>query len=201
MYSYITGILTEMKPDRIVVENSGIGYNISIPSRILSLLPGIGEKVKIYTYLNVREDCFNLFGFLTPDELEIFKLLINVSGIGPKGGLAVLSYLSPDDLRFAILSEDVKAISQAPGIGAKTAKRLIIELKDKIDIEDTLSAPEGSVSAVSDAGQAGRDALEALTALGYSASEAAKVLSGIDITPESTAEDILKSALKELAFM
>ena len=131
MYSYIKGTLEEVSEDLIVVENNGIGYNIRISARMLDALPARGEQVKIYTYLYVKEDAFSLFGFPSRDELEMFKLLINVSGIGPKGGLAVLSVLSANDLRFAIVAEDAKTISKAPGIGSKTAKRLIIELMGK----------------------------------------------------------------------
>ena len=138
MYSYIKGTLEEISEDQIVVENHGIGYNIRISARMLDVLPTRGEEIKIYTYLYVKEDAFSLFGFPSRDELEMFKLLINVSGIGPKGGLAVLSVLSANDLRYAIVAEDVKTISKAPGVGSKTAKRLIIELKDKIDLEEVI---------------------------------------------------------------
>ena len=137
MYSYIKGELSEIVAENhIVVENGGIGYNIYIPGQVLSLLPGVGEEVKIYTYLCVREDAFILYGFLTRDDLNVFKLLIGVSGIGPKGALAILSVMSTDDLRFAVLSDDAKAIAKAPGVGNKTAQRLIIELKDKLSLED-----------------------------------------------------------------
>lgn len=122
--------------DSIVVEAAGVGYLIYIPTQYFDMLPDEGEDVKIYTYLCVREDAMILYGFLSKDDLEIFKLLITVSGIGPKGGLAILSTLSADDLRFAILSGDSKAISKAPGIGAKTAQRVILDLKDKLSLED-----------------------------------------------------------------
>ena len=116
MYSYIKGELSEIVAENhIVVENGEIGYNIYIPGQVLSLLPGVGEEVKIYTYLCVREDAFILYGFLTRDDLNVFKLLIGVSGIGPKGALAILSVMSTDDLRFAVLSDDAKAIAKAPG--------------------------------------------------------------------------------------
>ena len=122
--------------DSIVVEAAGVGYLIYIPTQYFDMLPDEGEDVKIYTYLCVREDAMILYGFLSKDDLEIFKLLITVSGIGPKGGLAILSTLPADDLRFAILSGDSKAISKAPGIGAKTAQRVILDLKDKLSLED-----------------------------------------------------------------
>ena len=136
MYSYIKGTLVEASAEGIVVDNQGIGYGILVPGQVLEYLPSIGEEVKIYTYHYVREDMIALYGFLTREDVNIFKMLIGVSGIGPKGALAILSVMSTDDLRFAILGEDAKAIARAPGIGAKTAQRLIIELKDKISLED-----------------------------------------------------------------
>lgn len=202
MYSYIKGTLEEIREDLIVVENNGIGYNIRIPARMLDELPPKGETVKIYTYLYVREDIFSLFGFLSNDELGMFKMLINVSGIGPKGGLALLSVLSANDIRFAIVSEDIKTISKAPGIGSKTAKRLVIELKDKIHLEDALADTMDIPAApVPGNNQVKREATEALVALGYSASEAAKVLSGIEITEESDVETVLKTALKNISYL
>lgn len=205
MYSYIKGTLEEVSEDLIVVENNGIGYNIRISARMLDALPARGEQVKIYTYLYVKEDAFSLFGFPGRDELEMFKLLINVSGIGPKGGLAVLSVLSANDLRFAIVAEDVKTISKAPGVGSKTAKRLIIELKDKIDLEAAIESGFEEAEAVSaSAGSNNRirkEASDALVVLGYSATEASKVLSGIEITEDSDVEGVLKAALKNMALL
>ena len=118
--------------NRSVLDVGGIGYNIKISADTASRLPGIGEPVKLYTYTNVKEDSFQLFGFLSRNDLEIFKKCITVNGIGPKGALAILSVLDADSLRFAIMSGDVKAISKAPGIGAKSAERIILDLKDKI---------------------------------------------------------------------
>ena len=119
MYSYIRGELAEINSDHIVLDVNGIGYQIYIPTNTLNYLPSIGEMVKIHTYLYIREDAMMLYGFLTRDDLDMFKMLITVSGIGPKGGLGILSTLSTDDLRFAVLSDDAKAIAKAPGIGAK----------------------------------------------------------------------------------
>ena len=205
MYSYIKGELSEIVAENhIVVENGGIGYNIYIPGQVLSLLPGVGEEVKIYTYLCVREDAFILYGFLTRDDLNVFKLLIGVSGIGPKGALAILSVMSTDDLRFAVLSDDVKAIAKAPGVGNKTAQRLIIELKDKLSLEDAFEQKlSHTQEAVSGNGLKGirKEAVEALVSLGYSSTEALKVLRDIEITEDSSVEDILKLALKQMAFL
>ena len=201
MYSYIKGTLEEISEDLIVVENNGIGYNIRIPASALDFLPPRGEEIKVYTYLYVREDIFSLFGFLSRDDLTLFKLLINVNGIGPKGGLALLSTLSANDIRFAIVSEDVKSISKAPGVGAKTAKRMIIELKDKIHLEDAIETTEELIPQGQGNNQVRREAMEALVALGYSSSDAAKVLSAIDISEDADVETVLKTALKNMAFL
>ena len=144
MISYIRGRLASVEEQKAIVEAGGIGYGIYMPNQALSMLPQPGNEVKIYTYFSVREDAMQLFGFLTRDDLEIFRLVIGVSGIGPKGGLNILSSMSPDELRFAVMSGDAKAISAAPGIGKKTAEKLIVELKDKVNIEDMLAhAAEG----------------------------------------------------------
>lgn len=144
-----------------------------------------------------------LFGFLTKDDLFVFRLLLGVSGIGPKGALAILSVMTTDDLRFAVLGDDAKAIAKAPGVGAKTAQRLILELKDKLSLEDAfeqkLAKNDNPVQ--NKAKGAKNEAIEALVALGYSSSEALKALNGIEITGDTDVEDILKAALKNMAFM
>ena len=183
MISYIKGELTEVFEDTVVVETNGIGYNIRVPGSVLDRLPSVGSSVRIYTYLYVKEDAMNLFGFLSRDDLSVFKLLLNVSGIGPKGALAILSTIGPDDLRFAVLSEDVKTISSAPGIGAKTAKRLIIELKDKLKLAEVFERNE---------------AVEALVALGYASAQAMKAVQQVENAEEKDSEQILKEALKKL---
>ncbi len=200
MYSYIRGTLEEVREDFIVVENNGIGYQIHVPMRILQELPQSGGQVKIYTYLYVREDAFSLFGFLSRDELTMFQLLLNVSGIGPKGALALLSVLSADEIRFAVVSDDVKTITKAPGIGKKGAQRLIIELKDRISLEDAFESAADTAPMVPESGHTARkEAMEALIALGYSPAEAAGALSGLEITEESDAESVLKQALRNMA--
>lgn len=204
MYSYIKGTLVEASAEGIVVDNQGIGYGILVPGQVLEYLPSIGEEVKIYTYHYVREDMIALYGFLTREDVNIFKMLIGVSGIGPKGALAILSVMSTDDLRFAILGEDAKAIAKAPGIGAKTAQRLIIELKDKISLEDAFEqklANQGKKAEKNPATGVKNEAILALTSLGYSQSEALQVLSGIEIKEDSAVEDVLKEALKQMAFL
>lgn len=205
MYSYIKGQLTEiLGEDWIVVENNEIGYNIHVPSQVLEYLPGIGEDVKIYTYLYVREDAYVLYGFLTRDDLNVFKLLLGVNGIGPKAALAILSVLSTDDLRFAVLSDDAKTIAKAPGVGGKTAQRVIIELKDKMSLADAFEQKlehNQNISVKNTMTGKKNEAVEALVSLGYSATEALKVLGRIEISEDSTVEAILKEALKSMAFM
>ena len=140
MISYIKGELAEILPDVIVVEANGIGYNIYVPGSVLGELPSVGSEVKIYTYMNVKEDECSLFGFLTRDDLSMFKMLICVNGIGPKAALGALSNITADDLRFAVLADDVAAIKALPGIGPKTAQKIIIELKDKLKLDDVFES-------------------------------------------------------------
>ncbi len=203
MYSYIKGVLAELEEDAIVVETGGIGYHIYTTGQTFSRLPSLGDEVKIYTYLYIREDAMLLYGFCSKDELRVFKLLLGVSGIGPKGALAILSVMTTDDLRFAVLGDDAKTIAKAPGVGVKTAQRLILELRDKLSIEDAF---EEKLSQAEDTARdrakgAKNEAVQALVALGYSSSEALKALGGIEITEETDVEDLLKAALKNMALM
>ena len=203
MYAYLKGTLEQIEEDHIVVEVAGIGYNVHVSATTIQSLPSIGEPVVIYTYTLVREDAFLLYGFLTRSDLEIFKKLITVGGIGPKGGLAILSVMDADTLRFAIISGDAKAIAKAPGIGNKTAERVILDLKDKISIEDTLRGGEAAEPALAggmDASEKGKkqEAVEALTALGYSASEATAAVRKVKTDDDTTVEAILKDALKNM---
>lgn len=201
MYAYIKGELAEINTDHIVIEAGGIGYQVFISLQTFDYLPSVGENLKIYTYLYLREDAMILYGFLTKDDLELFKLLISVSGIGPKGGLAILSTLEADDLRFAILSGDAKAISKAPGVGGKTAQRVILELKDKLSLEDAFEEKTEHVqkNAVAAGGSVKNDAVMALTALGYSSTESLKAVSAVEITEDMDVEEVLKAALKHLS--
>ena len=203
MISYIRGILTDASGDGIVVEAGGIGYEIRVPLSVLERLPRLGEEVKIHTFLQVREDGVGLFGFLDRGELAMFKQLLGVGGIGPKGALGVLTALKPDDLRLAVISGDAKAIARAPGVGIKTAQRIILDLKDKVSMDDILPAADGSgpdSGGRGDAvlGAAAREAMEALTALGYSAMEASRAVGRVEVTGDMTAEDVLKQSLRFL---
>ena len=203
MISYIKGELVELTENAIVLDHDGMGFLIMMPASILSKLPAIGSELKVHTYLYVKEDALDLYGFLTKDDLKVFRLLITVSGIGPKGALAILSTMSPDDLRFAVLAGDSKTISKAPGIGSKTAQKLIIELKDKLKIEDVLDGgADGGYEPQSDMGDtAAAEAVRALTALGYSSADATRAVRQVDGGADMDSEALLKAALKKLAFM
>ncbi len=202
MISYIKGELVEVTENAIVLDHGGMGFSIMMPASILAKLPQIGSELKVHTYLYVKEDILDLYGFLTKDDLKIFKLLITVNGIGPKGALAILSAMTPDDLRFAVLAGDAKTISKAPGIGNKTAQKLIIELKDKLKIEDVLDSSDGGYETSSDMGDtAAAEAVMALTTLGYSAADATRAVKLVDNAGNMDSEALLKAALKKLAFM
>ena len=186
MIAYLKGIIVEVTESRLILDVNDIGYLIYISGRDASNMPGRGEEVKIYTYLNVKEDAMQLFGFLSEDDLEMYQLLLNVNGIGPKA------------------ADDAKAIAKAPGIGNKTAQKLILELKDKLSLEDAFEKKLGKASetmplpADSDAKT---EALEALTALGYSASDALKAVRKAGVTEDMDTETILKLALKQISFL
>lgn len=201
MISFVKGILSEVFEDIIVIENNGVGFEIRVPLSVINYLPNTGEEIKVYTYMHVREDEMSLFGFLSRDDMNVFKQLITVSGIGPKGALAILSTISADDLRYAVISDDAKSISAAPGIGIKTAQKLIIELKGKLgdmtfknnDIPDFLKQ--------SDMSDARSEAIAALVSLGYSNAEAVSAVKLAEYKEGMDAEDILKASLKHLTFI
>lgn len=203
MIGYLKGEVAGIYGDRIIIEVNGIGYNVIMPASSLDLIDGLGISIKVYTYLAVREDAMHLYGFLTRDDLEFFKLLIQVNGIGPKGALALLSVMTTDDLRFAILSDDAKKIGKAPGIGPKTAQRVIIDLKDKVSLEDAfeekLLNSRGESEGKASLSEAREEAAQALIALGYSSTDAYKGVRGADITGDDDVETILKKALKNMS--
>lgn len=204
MIAFIRGKVVDITESTVIVEAGNIGYEIYMPGNILGQSIHIGEEVKIHTYFHVREDVMQLFGFLVKDDLEMFKLLLGVNGIGPKGALGVLSGITADELRFAVLSDDVKTISKAPGIGKKTAQKLILELKDKLKLEDAfeLKLAHEQMAAESLGEELNKDgrkeAVEALTALGYSNTEALKAVRAVSDVDESDVEAILKAALKNM---
>ena len=215
MIGYIKGQITFKGTEEILLENNGIGYQIRVPLSVMDELPETGEEIRIFTYLYVKEDILALYGFLRQEDLETFKLLITVNGIGPKGALGILSSISPDNLRFAILSEDAATIAKAPGIGKKTAGKLILELKDKFTLSDAFSAAFGESAKegfseenldTSDGGDSKtstkekrrilKEASEALVALGYSSTEAHKAVSKVEFLDGMDVEEVLKKSLK-----
>lgn len=203
MIAYVDGIIEDIAEDNVIIDVNGLGYNVKISSDTAARLPGEGEHIRLYTYTCVREDAFLLYGFLSRNDLEIFKKCITVNGIGPKGALAILSVMDADSLRYAILSGDTKAISRAPGIGAKTAERLILDLKDKIKIDDTMISREiaqhaqGVGALVADTPQV-RETVEALVSLGYGQAESVKAVRSIENADTMDSGSLLKAALKKM---
>lgn len=205
MIAFLKGEVADMTEGSVILDVNGVGYEVLVPGQLLSMLEGIGQSLKLYTYMQVREDAVVLFGFLTRDDLQMFRMLIGVNGVGPKAGLGILSALGADDLRFAILADDAKKIAKTPGIGAKTAQKIILELKDKLDLEDAFEkklasdklSPESAAAAGSVVVQ---EAVEALVALGYGSTEALKVVRSVKPTDDMDVEDILKEALRKMAF-
>ena len=200
MYAYFKGSVESITEEAIVLETGNIGYNIIMPSSDISRLM-IGDEVKVYTYTSVREDAMWLYGFLEKAELDFYKLLLTVNGVGPKAALGILSGASISDIQVAIIAQDTKALSKLPGIGAKTAGRIILDLKDKVSTDDLLdivtsdvSTPSGNQSGATV--QIKKEATDILTALGYSASEAMRALSKLDIMDDAKVEDIVSEALR-----
>jgi Holliday junction DNA helicase RuvA len=205
LIAYVNGIIEYIEEGLCVVDVGGIGMNVFISGSTMDRMPGIGEAVKLYTYTSVKEDSFTLYGFLSRDELSLFKMLITVNGIGPKGGLSILSVMTPDDLRFAIMAGDSKSISAAPGIGKKTAERITLELRDKIKVsEDDMLGNSAGVTMddlTGDASSARDEAVAALVALGYNSTDAMKAVRKVLKADEGAASDtevLLKLALKEM---
>lgn len=203
MISFIRGLVADTTENAVILENNGIGYEIFMTGSSIEQVSRIDREVKIHTYFQVREDAMQLYGFLSKDDLEMFRLLLNVNGIGPKAALGVLAGLTADELRFAVLSDDIKTISKAPGIGKKTAQKLILELKDKLKLEDAFEkklAHEQEAASVSGflIHDGRQEAAEALIALGYSSTDAMKAVRKVtDVSPDDV-EALLKAALKQL---
>ncbi len=204
MYSYITGDLVEKNPNCVVVDNMGIGYEIMISQNTFNELPGLDEYVKLFTIFQPKENEFCLYGFSTREELETFMLLNKVNGVGPKGAFAILDILTIDDLRFAILSGDHKSIQAASGIGQKTAQKVILELKDKIDfaytIDTSLNRGAAKNSKQSSANTK-NEVIAALTEMGYTAKDVAKAIDMLTISDDISVEELLKLTLKQLSFL
>lgn len=200
MIRFVKGLLEETTDNTVILENNGIGFEIFVPENVMAQMPQVGSEVKIHTYFHIREDVMQLFGFLTKSDLRMFELLITVNGIGPKGALGILSVFSADELRMSIFAGDAKTISKAPGIGKKTAEKLILELKDKIKFEDSIQA-YANLSSESDQNSqaiARTDAIEALVALGYSKTASVKAVQSIVFENDMDSEMVLKEALKKM---
>ena len=199
MFSYIKGALTYKHNSLLVVEAGGIGYKISTPVTTIERCGGLGEEVKIFTYLYVRENLVELIGFLTMEELSMFELLIAVSGVGPKAALSISAMMSPTKFSLAVISNDSKAISQAQGIGLKTAQRLILELKDKMKKQQTSSNITTIVNDDDDVrgGSKLSEAISALMVLGYTSFEASRSVSAI-YSDSMELEDIIMASLRGL---
>ncbi|MBO4902503.1 MAG: Holliday junction branch migration protein RuvA [Lachnospiraceae bacterium] len=199
MIAFLKGEVAAIQEGSIVLAVGGVGYNINMPQTSIDMIRGLSQECKVYTYLSVREDAMQLYGFLTKDDLDLFKQLIQVNGVGPKVALSVLSAIKADDLRFAILSGDAKTISKCPGVGTKTAQRIILDLKDKINLQEAfeqkLSHAAGNDDYITGVRQ---EAMEALCALGYSATDAMRACRSVDVSDTDDVETVLKEALKHL---
>lgn len=200
MLAYIKGILEEVNEDTVVLECQGMGYVVYISQIDRNQLPAVGQSVKLHVHMSIREDDVSLFGFLRKDALQMFRMLISVSGIGPKAGLALLSVLTVSELQMAIVSGDVKSLTKASGVGTKGAQRVLVELKDKLSIEDLLTVSDG---AEQNTEQAGREDVVssvamALVSLGYSQSEAMVAVRQVAFGEQMPEDELLKAALKKL---
>ena len=196
MFYYLDGTLAEREAGLAVIDCGGVGYRLTVSLTTSDALSSkVGARVKLYTYLQVKEDGMELFGFRDKDELDCFRLLIGVSGVGPKAAMAVLSIFTPDRFRLAVCTEDNKALAKAPNVGAKTAARIVLELKDKI-AGLTLRTPATGGSTAGTAPVSGGDAIEALMTLGYDRASAMNALSGLDAEKLSL-NDLISQALRK----
>ena len=199
MYAYIKGSLEEKLKDSIVVETGGIGYKIYVSEQTMEKLGELGEKVKIYTHYHVREDNISLYGFLSNEELKMFELLIQVSGIGAKTAIVMLSNISPSEFAIAVISNDIKTLTKIPGVGSKSAQRIVLELKDKLKTEDAISKNTEDLPTDNTVdNEKVEEATQALQILGYNKGEVKKVIEKLKVKDLSI-EDIIKHALKQLS--
>lgn len=202
MISFIRGYVADSTESSVILETGGIGYEIFMTGTAIEKAVRESGEILVHTYFHVREDAMQLYGFLSRDDLQVFRLLLGVNGIGPKAALGILAGLTADELRFAVLSDDVKTLSRAPGIGKKTAQKLILELKDKLNAEEAfelklahVQEEAGSEAAAADGSG---EAVEALVALGYSSTQALQAVRKVSGIPADDVEGILKAALKNL---
>jgi len=195
MYEYIKGIFKSIEKEYIVIECGNIGYKIFTSGSTISNMPAIDQQIKIYTHQIVREDFIGLYGFLTKDEISMFNLLISINGVGPKAALSLMSIANVSTLKYAIITDDDKLITKAPGIGKTIAQRIILELKDKITVGGAM--PKGTtISDIDIANEKLSEAVGALIALGYSDKEAEKAIEKANRS--NSVEDIIKECLKIL---
>ena len=200
MLAYIKGKIEDIDIDYIVVESNGVGFKIMTSGNVISKV-ALHDERTIYTYMNVREDDISLFGFLSKEEINVFKLLIGVSGIGPKNALSIMSTLDIDQLKMAVIAGDYKAIGKANGIGPKTAQRAVIELKDKFKLEDVFGTADSTDDTLSETSGDDiiSDAVLALNALGYSESESLRIVKKTALAGKyETVEELIKASLKNI---
>lgn len=198
MFAYIKGILEEKSSNYVVVETAGIGYKIFMGETAINTIGEIGEKVKVYTHYHVREDDISLYGFKTNEELRMFELLISVSGVGAKSALVTLSNIEPSSFALAVITNDTSKLVKIPGIGAKTAARIILELKDKLKNEQAVSKEDKDIKTVVIDNQKIEEAVSALQVLGYNKKEIEKSLETIDVNSLEL-EEIIKQGLISLS--
>ena len=196
MFAYIKGSLEEKSNGYVVIDVCGIGYKIFMSDAAIQNIGELGNVVKVHTYYYVREDNISLYGFISKEELTMFELLLSVSGIGAKSAITMLSNISPSSFALAIISNDIKQITKIPGIGSKTAQRIVLELKDKLKTETTISKTEETIEAIKQE-NVSDEAVAALQILGYNRKEIDKVLEKLDTSDLGT-EDIIRAALKYL---
>ena len=197
MYAYIKGTLEEKTKDSIVIDVGGIGYKIFVSDQTMSKLEDLGSNVKVYTHYHVREDNISLYGFLGNEELKMFELLLQVSGVGAKTAIVALSNITPSQFAIAVISNDIKTLTKIPGIGTKSAQRIVLELQDKLNTQDAISKDEIDAEPIINT-EAAEEAVQALQILGYNKGEINKLFDKINIKGLST-EEIIKEALKYLA--
>ena len=201
MYSYLNGILTEKTADQAVIDCNGIGFELKIPLSTFEELPAVNEKAKLYVYTYHNEDGTKLFGFYSKQEKDLFRLLININGVGPKSALALMSSITIGDLITAIITQNVNIITKAPGFGKKTAERLIVELKDKIenisdlDVKKSQSL-ETDLSNSSLLNSMMTEVESALVSLGFKPQEIRKTLQNVKISDDMSIQDVVKSCIK-----
>ncbi len=197
MISFIKGNIEILKEGLIIIENNGIGYKLNVSEKLYSYLYKNRQNVKLYTFMNVKEGEISLFGFLTLDELQLFERLITVSGVGPKGAIALLNIMTPQEIITAIITSDIKALSSGQGIGKKIAQRIALELKDKVDILNAINIEPQVINDIEEDGTT-KETLEALIALGFTRQEIVKAINSIE-DKNISVDKMISLCLKKLS--